>query len=118
MTDTKPMAEQIANYILDPHQKMLALIDPSRLTRFVVCGQSGSGKTLAIEEANKVLPEDEQIADVNECYYEKDLSKILKTVGDHELKPERGRHIAFRMMDPDHAAAVEQKIGLKVFWFD
>ena len=73
---------------------------------------------MAIAEANEILPEGEQVADVNEVYYERDLEKVLEIVGACDLKPQYSRHIAFRMMNSEHAMVVEQKLGLKVFWFN
>ena len=67
---------EILSYIKDKKTRMLNLImsTPGE-TRFILCGSSGSGKTRAVEETNKKLPDDQGI---RTCFLLKKVSKNPK----------------------------------------
>lgn len=108
---------EMAAHINDPEQRAWRLICPSRSTRFVVCGTSGSGKTRAIEYANSLLPSDHQIAESREIAREADPVRAKDILEDESLAYEASAHIAFAVYSGQFGKALERE-GVKVFWLD
>jgi septin family protein len=111
------VGQEIVDFVNAPRQKMERLIAPWRGTRFVVCGTSGSGKTRAIDFANSLLPESEQIAESREIVRKDDPKKAVEILNDAELEYEASLHIAFTVYYTRSAKALELE-GVKVFWLD
>lgn len=117
MMKFEEIGPQIVDFVNDPLQKMTRLISPSRGTRFVVCGTSGSGKSRTICLANSLLPPSEQIAESQELLRETDPEKAVEILNDAGLEYEASLHIAFNIVNSYLAEALEVK-GIKVFWLD
>lgn len=116
MQKFQTVGHQIVNFVNEPRQKVMRLIYPHG-TRFVVCGTSGSGKSRAIDFANSLLLESEQIAPSQDLLWQDDLLRAKAIVEDSELRYEGCLHIAFNVVSSYFAKGLEAK-GVKVFWLD
>jgi energy-coupling factor transporter ATP-binding protein EcfA2 len=105
----------MAEFVNDRVQKTWRLISEAKGTRFIVCGASGSGKTRAIDLANGLLPEDEQIAESGEILWQRDAAVAATTIDQVGLAYENSLHIAFSTVDVGLAKTLEAQ-GFKVFW--
>jgi hypothetical protein len=82
----------------------------------VVCTPSpGQGASSAIEAANSLLSEDDQIALVEDLSELTDLAQVVAIINDGGIEPERGYHVAFSLSDEAIARQVEKELDLKVF---
>lgn len=118
MSDPKQMGSAIAEFIQDPKEKMTRIIRrPFNQSQMKVCGPSGSYKSTAVDVANELLPESEQIAEVNEILALNDFGKIRAIIDDPSLRPEIGQHVAFNMVNKNLAEKIESELKMKVFWF-
>ena len=116
MNKYEVIGQQIVDFLNDPVQKATRLLSTVG-TRFIVCGTSGSGKTLAIEYANNLLPAGEQIAESQDLVRERCPDRAMEIFTDEELAYEDSRHIGFNVLSAAVARALEEK-GLKVFRVD
>ena len=107
---------EILSYIKDKKTRMLNLImsTPGE-TRFILCGSSGSGKTRAVEETNKKLPEDQQIAESHKMLHVQDPSEALKIFNDNSFYYRNSPHIGFNVFRKELAKELEVQ-NIKVFW--
>lgn len=118
MSNPDTMGKSIADYIRDPKSQITALIRSDHVqTRLILCGPSGTGKSLSVKAANKLLPQDQQIAEVNELLMLKQYKEAESIATDYELRPETGKHVAFNMINKEIAAQLEKEHWIKVFWF-
>lgn len=113
------IARDINAFVDSPSEKNSRLINPDHVTRFVLCGTSGSGKSFAIESANETRPADEQIAESRGLVTGRDidLDRAVAVINDVELAYEDTLHVAFDVYYQDVAKALEDR-GIKVFWVD
>jgi energy-coupling factor transporter ATP-binding protein EcfA2 len=118
MSDPKQMGRAIAEFIQDRKEKVLRIVrQPYHQSRMIVCGPSGSYKSTAVDVANGLLPESEQISEVDEILRLKDFDKVIAIIEDPSLRPEISQHVAFNMVNKDLAAQIESELKMKVFWF-
>jgi len=116
MENFEKVANEILAYINDKKTQTAELLSPISI-RFILCGSSGSGKTSAVNLANKDLSEAHEIAESSDILYVKDLSKALDIINDRDLKYQDSKYIGFNVIDKDLAKQLELA-GRKVFWFD
>ena len=116
MTAYQKVGEQIAAHVTHPLQKMMQLIHPIGV-RFVVCGTSGSGKTRAIDIANELLEDCEQIAESGELLLQSCPFEAAAILERPDLAYEGYKHIGFNVFRSGLATSLEQS-GVKVFWLD
>ena len=110
------IGQQIVDFLNDPVQKATRLLSTVG-TRFIVCGTSGSGKTLAIEYANNLLPAGEQIAESQDLVRERCPDRAMEIFTDEELAYEDSFHIGFNVLSAAMAKSLAAR-GLKVFWLN
>lgn len=86
MESYKRVADEMLTYIKDEKVRITYLLlgTPGE-TRFILCGSSGSGKTRAVTEANKKLPENGQIAESHKMLMVKNPSEALKIFNDNSF---------------------------------
>ena len=116
MNKYEVVGQQIVDFLNDPIQKTTRLLSPVG-TRFIVCGTSGSGKTLAIEFANNLLPTDEQIGESQDLALVRCPDRAMEIFADEELAYENSFHIGFNVLSAAMAKSLAAK-GLMVFWLD
>ena len=116
MNKYEVVGQQIVDFLNDPIQKTTRLLSPVG-TRFIVCGTSGSGKTLAIEFANNLLPTDEQIGESQDLALVRCPDRAMEIVADEELAYENSFHIGFNVLSAAMAKSLAAR-GLKVFWLN
>ena len=85
-------------------------------SRFVLCGVSGCGKSLAVSIVNKTLPKGAELAECTELIFPRNLCKAWDIVNEEELAYINSKHIAFSVMNEDLASSLEGN-GIKVFRF-
>ena len=112
MHPTYNMANQILQYI-DEQQNIHG--DDIEL-RFVLSGESGSGKTRAISIVNEKLPESAELVECSDLIHGKNLCKALGIINDKELKYQDSKHIAFSVLNGELASSLESN-GIKIFRF-
>ncbi len=117
MENFERVSGEMLSYIKDKKTRMINLLmsRPGE-TRFILCGSSGSGKTRAVEEANKKLPEDKQIAESHKMLMVKDPSKAFEIFCDHSFYYSNSPHIGFNVVWKDVAKKLEEDHQIKVFW--
>lgn len=117
MAEVEAIGKQIADYVNDPIEKAKRLIvTPVGQARMVVCTQSpGQGASSAIEAANSLLSEDDQIALVEDVSELTDPAQVVAIINDAGIDPEQGAHVAFSLSDETLAKQVEKELDLKVF---
>lgn len=110
------MADEILEFLskeLEEEGKDLEL-------RFVIYGESGSGKTRIVKLINKKLAESgtvESVGEIAECIdliHKDNLCKAWGILKDEELRYANSRHIAFSVLSKDLASSLEAN-GIKVF---
>ncbi|EPF9375889.1 helix-turn-helix domain-containing protein [Vibrio parahaemolyticus] len=110
------MADEILEYLskeLEGEGKDLHL-------RFVIYGESGSGKTRIVNLINEKLAESgtvESVGEIAECIdliHKDNLCKALGILKNEELRYANSRHIAFSVLSKDLASSLEAN-GIKVF---
>ena len=116
MNKYEVVGQQIVDFLNDPIQKTTRLLSPVG-TRFIVCGTSGSGKTLAIEFANNLLPTDEQIGESQNLALVRCPDRAMEIFADEELAFENSFHIGFNVLSAAMAKSLAAR-GLKVFWLN
>ena len=114
MENFERVANEIVAYVNSSDCRMREIITMHG-ARFIVCGASGSGKTRAIEFANKQLVQSQQIADSGDLLFCKSVSEADKIVFDKDLDYQGARHIGFSGVRREFAANM-QSAFLKVFW--
>lgn len=92
MNKYEVVGQQIVDFLNDPIQKTTRLLSPVG-TRFIVCGTSGSGKTLAIEFANNLLPTDEQIGESQDLALVRCPDRAMEIFADEELAYENSGYM-------------------------
>jgi hypothetical protein len=117
MAEVEAIGKQIADYVNDPIEKAKRLIvTPVGQARMVVCTPSpGKGASSAIEAANSLLSEDDQIALVEDVSELTDPAQVVAIINDGGIEPEKGYHVAFSLFDEAIARQVEKELDLKVF---
>ena len=85
MNKYEVIGQQIVDFLNDPVQKATRLLSTVG-TRFIVCGTSGSGKTLAIEYANNLLPAGEQIAESQDLVRERCPDRAMEIFTDEGIQ--------------------------------
>lgn len=121
MENFERVAGEMLSYIDDKTRKMMHLLlknpNSGDEAKFILCGISGCGKTRAVEEANKKLPADQQIAESHDMLSIKEPSQALVIFNDRNLRYVDSSHIGFDVVQKDLAKKLEAD-GIKVFWFD
>jgi uridine kinase len=109
------IAKEILDYINDEKTKQTEIYDPTKI-RFIIFGESGSGKTRAVNLANESLTIPNKVAESQDLLYldQKDLSKALNVISDPDLAYVNSRYIGFNVADKDLADLLEAK-EIKVF---
>ena len=85
-------------------------------SRFVLCGVSGCGKSLAVSIVNKTLPKGAKLAECIKLTFPCNLCKAWDIFNEKELAYINSKHIAFIVMNEDLASSLEGN-GIKVFRF-
>jgi transcriptional regulator with XRE-family HTH domain len=106
------MAKEILEYI--DEQKNLH--GEGFESRFVLCGVSGCGKSLAISIVNKTLPKGAELAECTKLIFSQNLCKAWEIVNKEGLEYQNSKHIAFSVMSEDLASSLESN-EIKVFRF-
>lgn len=88
--------------------------------RFVIYGESGSGKTRIVNLINEKLAESgtvESVGEIAECIdliHKDNLCKAWDIFNDEDLRYANSRHITFSVLSQDLASSLEAN-GIKVF---
>lgn len=117
MAEVEAIGKQIADYVNDPIEKAKRLIvTPVGQARMIVFTPSpGQGASSAIEAANSLLSEDDQIALVEDVSELTDPAQVVSIINDGGIETEKGFHVAFSLSDETIARQVEKELDLKVF---
>ncbi len=117
MAEVETIGKQIADYVNDPIEKAKRLIvTPVGQARMIVCTPSpNQGASSAIEAANSLLSEDDQIALVEDVSELTDPAQVVSIINDGGIETEKGFHVAFSLSDETIARQVEKELDLKVF---
>lgn len=108
------VAGEILAYLNSNECRMLEIITMHG-ARFILCGTSGSGKTRAVEFANRQLSQSQQIAESNDLLFCKSASDADKIVLDRSLEYQGARHIGFNVVNKELATSMQSEI-FRVFW--
>ena len=119
MEKYKKLSNEILDYLhqpeLLPRYKSLGIKKSDFKTRFVICGNSGEGKTRSIIDANTILPREFKIT---ECQYINSVKNILDAlyiIKDESVQYHNSFSIAFNLVNKEIASGLENE-GVKVFW--
>ena len=115
MAEVEAIGKQIADYVNDPIEKAKRLIvTPVGQARMIVCTPSpGQGASSAIEAANSLRSEDDQIALVEDVSELTDPAQVVSIINDGGIETEKGFHVAFSLSDETIARQVEKELDLK-----
>jgi DNA polymerase III delta prime subunit len=114
------VGQEIAKYISTQESQPTGWFHYSGL-RMIVAGSSGSGKTLALDCANEILPENAQIAESSialDVVRGDSIKELLDKLQDKELEYDGSPHIAFTLMSSDVAKKLARASNLPVFYLD
>ncbi|MEW9572790.1 hypothetical protein ABQJ54_13610 [Rhodanobacter sp. Si-c] len=114
MENFERVANEIIAYINSNDCRLMEAIT-THGSRFILFGASGSGKTRAIEFANKQLPPNQQITESNDMLFCKRVSDAKTIFDDKNLKYQGARHIGFSIVKREMAAKIHNE-RIKVFW--
>lgn len=87
---------KIIDVVNSPQYKALNLITTRPV--FVLCGVSGSGKSLSIELANAKLPDDEQIAESNALLWCANSDEAYRILLADDSRYQGAKHIAYSIV--------------------
>jgi ABC-type glutathione transport system ATPase component len=114
MKNFERVANEILAYLNDGKTEATELLIQTG-ARFILCGSSGSGKTLAVNLANEQLPKGKKIAESFDMLFVKDLVKAKSIIDDRDLAYQDSKYIGFNVVQKDFARKLELN-GEKVFW--
>jgi len=117
VAEPEAIGKQIADFVNDPIEKAKRLIvTPVGQARMVVCTPApGQGASSAIEAANSLLSDDDQIALVEDVSELTDPVQVVAIINDGGIEPQKGFHVAFSLSDETIAKQVEKELDLRVF---
>jgi hypothetical protein len=116
MENFERVADEIITYI-NSNECLLREAITMQGTRFILCGTSGSGKTRAIELANKQLPSSRQIAESHDMLFCRSVSDIEEIFDDRDIKYHGARHIGFSVVKRELAVEIHDE-RIRVFWLN
>lgn len=93
------VVEKILSLLNSPEYKLKSVLLERNF--FVLCGASGSGKTISIELVNERLPEGEQIAESLDILYCRDAGEIDHILAGGESSYEGCKYVAYSIVNKE-----------------